>query len=617
MSGSHSASSEHRSALPEGTRLHNYALVRVLGAGGFGITYMAREEVTERAVAIKEYLPSSLAVRERDGMTVHPVSESTRNDYEWGLSRFRQEAKVLLSLRHHNIVPSLNYFEANGTAYLVMEYQEGQTLAQLTAGGTALEESEVRDFIFPLLDGVEYVHKNGLLHRDIKPDNIFIRLDGTPVLIDFGSARQALGHHSHSLTAVVTDGYAPFEQYERQGDQGPWTDIYALGAVLFRCLVGHRPPTATKRLSTFFRGAPDPAAPGFETIRQRCSRPLAAAIEAALAVNGEDRPQTIADLRAMIADTGARATVRRPEMANPTLFAGAPGTRAAAARTANLGAAPAGPDRPSAEPPRRRRRLLPLYAGAAVLLLAGTAGAAYFGVGGIDIPGFTKMSTEAREAEEAKRKAAEEAARRKAEEEEAAKRRAEEEAAKRKADEEAAKRRAEEEAAKRKAEEEAAKRKAEEDAARKADEERRKAEKEAQRRRAEAEEKARRDQEAKRKAEEEAKRRAGRRAARWSRAPLRRGRPRNPAVASGPQPSRNRSSGRRQAGHGPAGFVAALRARGAHPHHVSPDQGRGAVGQHHFRGRRRALGRRRSVGDRRLRQLGSDDAATRRGAGGL
>src|SRR5262245_47709136 len=162
MSRPDSASSEHRSALPEGTRLHNYVLEHVLGAGGFGITYMAREDITERAVAIKEYLPSSLAVRERDGMTVQPVSETTRQDYEWGLARFRQEAKLLLSLRHSNIVPSLNYFEANGTAYLVMEYQEGQTLAQLTGGALALEESEVREFLEPLLDGVEAVHKAGL-----------------------------------------------------------------------------------------------------------------------------------------------------------------------------------------------------------------------------------------------------------------------------------------------------------------------------------------------------------------------------------------------------------------------------------------------------------------------
>src|SRR5581483_8719697 len=150
MSRPSAPQSEHRSALPEGTRLHNYTLEQVLGAGGFGITYRAREEVTERAVAIKEYLPSSLAVRERDGMTVTPVSETTRQDYEWGLTRFRQEARLLLGLRHPNIVPSLNYFGANGTAYLVMGYQEGQTLAQLTAGAISLEESEVRDFLEPL-----------------------------------------------------------------------------------------------------------------------------------------------------------------------------------------------------------------------------------------------------------------------------------------------------------------------------------------------------------------------------------------------------------------------------------------------------------------------------------
>ncbi len=521
MSRPNSGSSEHRSALPEGTRLHNYTLERVLGAGGFGITYMARESITERAVAIKEYLPSSLAVRERDGMTVQPVSETTRSDYEWGLTRFRQEAKLLLGLRHNNIVPSLNYFEANGTAYLVMEYQEGQTLSQLTAGAVSLEESEVREFLEPLLDGVEAVHKAGLLHRDIKPDNIFIRNDGTPVLIDFGSARQALGHHSQSLTAVVTDGYAPFEQYERGGDQGPWTDIYAIGAVLFRALVGHRPPTSTKRLSAQYKGAPDPAAQGFATLRQRVSKQLARAIEGALMVTAEDRPQSIADFRALLADTGARATVRRPDAATPTLVAGTrPGMHAAGTYAAGTlhasGTSRRGESHLtiSASPSVKRRRALPIYAGLAALLLAGGAAATYLGVGGIDVPGYTlnSPSLEAkRKAEEDAKRRAEEEVRRKAAEEEARRR---DEDEKRRAFEEQEKRRAAEEEARRRADEDAkrradtdAKRKADEDAKRRADEEaKRRADADA-RRRAEEDAKRRADDEAKRRADEDAKRR--------------------------------------------------------------------------------------------------------------
>ena len=509
MSRPSSGSTEHRSALPEGTQLHNYTLEKVLGAGGFGITYMARESITERAVAIKEYLPSSLAVRERDGMTVQPVSETTRSDYEWGLTRFRQEAKLLLSLRHPNIVPSLNYFEGNGTAYLVMEYQEGQTLSQVTAGATALEESEVREFLEPLLDGVEAVHKAGLLHRDIKPDNIFIRNDGTPVLIDFGSARQALGHHSQSLTAVVTDGYAPFEQYERGGDQGPWTDIYAIGAVLFRALVGHRPPTSTKRLSAQYKGSPDPAAQGFATLRQRVSKQLARAIEGALMVNGEDRPQSIADFRALLADSGARATIRRPDAANPTLVAGTREQASYRTGESHLTISAAAP---------RRRRSIPVYAALAVLLLGGGAAAAYLGVGGIDVPGYTLNSPS-----DAAKKKAEEEARRKAAEEEAKRADAE----RRKTDEEKriadedAKRRADEEAKRRTDADakraDAERRKAEEEAKRRADAERRKADEEAKRtdaeRRADAErrkadEDAKRADAERRKADEEAKRRA-------------------------------------------------------------------------------------------------------------
>lgn len=181
---------EHLSALQPGARLHLYTIGAILGAGGFGITYRAREDITNREVAIKEYLPAAFAVRDRNGSTVRPLNEGAARDFEWGLERFRQEAKLLIDLKHPNIVPVLAYFEANATGYLVMEFQDGTSLGHVLRAKT-LTEQETLEIMVPLLDGVEEVHRHGFLHRDIKPENIFLRRDGVPLLLDFGAARAA------------------------------------------------------------------------------------------------------------------------------------------------------------------------------------------------------------------------------------------------------------------------------------------------------------------------------------------------------------------------------------------------------------------------------------------
>jgi len=306
----------HLSALQPGARLNNYAIAAVLGAGGFGITYKAVEDITGRKVAIKEYLPSAYAVRDRDGERVRALSGGTAEDFAWGLDRFREEAKLLIDFRHPNIVPVLAYFEANATGYLVMSFEDGICLGDFLEARSVLSEAETRRFIVPLLDGVEDVHRHGFLHRDIKPDNIFIRGDGTPVLLDFGAARQALGEHSKNFTTLLTEGYAPFEQYAGSGNQGPWSDIYALAAVMFRCLMGKTPLPAPQRAVAKLRGLSDPLGPDIALLRSRFSPEFAAAISAGLAVVEQERPRSVAAFRDLI-QAPAAPSAAMPDLAPP------------------------------------------------------------------------------------------------------------------------------------------------------------------------------------------------------------------------------------------------------------------------------------------------------------
>ncbi len=313
-------------ALPIGHTFDGYRILRLLGAGGFGITYLAEEVVIGRKVAIKEYLPQGFAARASDSFTVRAVSTGAQQQFAWGLDRFRKEAATLVAFEHPNIVSVYRYFEANGTAYLVMQYVEGKPLDALLAKGKTLAESEVEEVILPILDGLEEVHAAHFLHRDIKPANIYIRRDGRPVLLDFGAARQAFGGETKSITAIVSEGYAPFEQYEVKGDQGPWTDVYALGAVLYRCITGERPPAAPERVSARLRGAPDPMPPAREAAQGHYSTRLLEATNHALATMQAERPQSIGALRALL--KGGDAS--RVESRAPSLIGAASGRVVAA-----------------------------------------------------------------------------------------------------------------------------------------------------------------------------------------------------------------------------------------------------------------------------------------------
>ncbi len=231
-------------ALPQGHRLQEYELVRVLGFGGFGMTYLGFDHNLDKAVAIKEYLPSDIATRTADG-SVAPQASTFRGDFQWGLERFLDEARTLARFDHRHIIKVHRFFEAHGTAYIVMEYAEGETLSAHLERKGPLTEAELKTILYPILDGLEVVHQAAFLHRDIKPGNIVLRdEDASPVLLDFGAARQAIGAKSRSVTSIVTPGYAPIEQYSSRGRQGAWTDIYALGGVCYRALTGQVPEDA-------------------------------------------------------------------------------------------------------------------------------------------------------------------------------------------------------------------------------------------------------------------------------------------------------------------------------------------------------------------------------------
>ena len=286
-------------ALPPGFRLHEYRIDRVLGQGGFGITYLATDVNLNTRVAIKEYLPEEIAFR-KSGQTVSAHSSRYRSRYQSGLDSFLVEGRTLATFRHPNIVRVARFFEAHQTAYMVLEYERGSPLKAWWPQHATLGERELVRLLDPLLDGLAVVHRAGFLHRDIKPDNIQVRRgNDSLVLLDFGSARQAVGTQRDADVAV-TPGFAPIEQYE-DGEQGPWTDIYAFGATLYWLVGGKKPPESIDRQMAVARGEPDPLRPAAEVAAGRqnppYSAPFYAAIDWALKLDPRERPQDVAEWR--------------------------------------------------------------------------------------------------------------------------------------------------------------------------------------------------------------------------------------------------------------------------------------------------------------------------------
>lgn len=282
----------HPSALPVGFVLKEYRIDSVLGTGGFGITYLAFDAHLQCQVAIKEYLPGEWATR-AEGQQVVPRSSEHADDYREGLSSFLAETRVLASFRHPHIVRVNRFFEAHGTAYMVMDYEQGQSLRQWVKTPAARDEATLRRMFAGLLDGMEQIHNAGMVHRDIKPSNIYVRdSDSSLVLLDFGAARQASSEAAaEGVTSMVSPGFAPFEQYHARGVQGPWSDLYALGGVLYWLVTGHKPLEAPSRVKD------DGLPPAAEVAAGRYGDEFLHMIDWALAVDEKDRPQSVAAFR--------------------------------------------------------------------------------------------------------------------------------------------------------------------------------------------------------------------------------------------------------------------------------------------------------------------------------
>ncbi|HYD96171.1 MAG TPA: protein kinase [Noviherbaspirillum sp.] len=391
--------------LPVGTHLGEFEILDLIGEGGFGIVYLAYDHSLERQVALKEYMPSGLAKRTTK-LAVTVRSEHNAETFTAGLKSFINEARMLAQFDSPSLVKVHRFWEGNGTAYMVMPFYDGITLKQaLKQRRVTPSESWIRILLADLIDAIEIIHEGHCLHRDIAPDNILLLKDGRPLLLDFGAARRVIGDLTQCLTAILKPGYAPIEQYADIAGlrQGPWTDIYALAAVVYYLVAGKAPPPAVARM------VHDELVPAREVGKGRYSSGFLAVLDKALAVKPEQRYRSIAELRNALdimdtaprtlpqADGGWATTVLRtahparrqppPALSQPDPMADMK-TRMAPAAAGRAAPKPQRatqqPPRPAAQAPKRRREW-PLLA---VLLAAGVASGVYLGINRtlLDVP---------------------------------------------------------------------------------------------------------------------------------------------------------------------------------------------------------------------------------------
>lgn len=358
--------------LPNGTRLGDFEIVGLLGVGGFGIVYRAHDRALDRDVALKEYMPSSLASRAQ--ANVHINSTRHAEMFQAGLRSFINEARMLAHFDHPALVKVYQFWEANGTAYMVMPYYRGNTLKQtLQANSGPPDEAWLRKMLAQLLDALELIHAQQCFHRDIAPDNILMLDDARPLLLDFGAARRAIEGMTQAFTVILKQGYAPIEQYaEVPGmHQGAWTDLYALASVVHYAIDGRSPVPAVARIIN------DPFVPLASRYAGKYSERFLAAIDQALAVKPEQRPQSVAGMRALLDLHDSPAAVAMPVPAVPSTPplpvppAASPSAIASDMPLPGLAQA-------AAAPARRAGSRAPVYAGIAAVALAAGLGLLLF-----------------------------------------------------------------------------------------------------------------------------------------------------------------------------------------------------------------------------------------------
>ncbi len=359
--------------LPLGTRLRDYEITGLVGEGGFGIVYLAWDHSLQRRVAVKEYMPSSMAARV-GGSSAIVASERHQDTFRAGLKSFVNEARLLARFDHPSLVKVYRFWEENGTAYMVMPFYEGPTLKTALAElGHVPNETEIRAWLKPILNALALMHAAQCYHRDIAPDNILLTPRG-PLLLDFGAARRVIGDMTHAMTVVLKPGYAPIEQY---GDvtsmaQGPWTDFYALACVVYHAITGTTPTSSVERLMD------DRLEPLSTRMAGRYSPAFLGAIDTALAVRPADRPQDHRQFRALLdADLppsfGPTTSAMRLDDAPASLWPELPTqvlTRPSTPAASAVAAAPEPPRKEAATAARRARR------GNAIALGLGTLAAA-------------------------------------------------------------------------------------------------------------------------------------------------------------------------------------------------------------------------------------------------
>ena len=372
----------HQNALSVGARLGEFEIIDLVGEGGFGIVYLAQDHSLHRKVALKEYMPALLALRGHD-TSVSVRSERDRPTFEIGLRSFVNEARMLAQFDHPALVKVYRFWEANGTAYMVMPFFSGQTLQDvLKRRDDPPDEAWIRKILWPVMDALEIIHGDHVYHRDIAPDNIMLLADERPVLLDFGAARRVISDMTHSLTVILKPGYAPIEQYADMPGmkQGPWTDVYALAAVVYFMIRRRKPPPAVSRM---MQDSYEPLM-GSDAAG-RYSDGFLQGIDRCLGIKAADRPQSIAAMREALDTTPTPAL---PEASSPQTPAENTEAPALAPDTAaDIALDLDAPDVPESvdifsdvvvAPEPAGNSKVPLIAGGVVVLAALVAGYAYY-----------------------------------------------------------------------------------------------------------------------------------------------------------------------------------------------------------------------------------------------